>query len=83
MAKAGALLMKRAFGNVRARLDYAEYGGAPLLGVNGVTIISHGKSSSRAIKNAILAAEKLLDAEINKRIEERLREARDVETDSA
>jgi glycerol-3-phosphate acyltransferase PlsX len=83
MAKAGALLMKRAFGNVRSRLDYAEYGGAPLLGVNGVTIISHGKSSSRAIKNAILVAERSLEAEINRRIEERLREARDVEQDSA
>ncbi len=82
-AKAGALLMKQAFVNVRSRLDYAEYGGAPLLGVNGVTIISHGKSSSRAIMNAILAAEKSLDAEINRRIEERLKEARDVETGCA
>lgn len=83
MAKAGALLMKRAFGNVRSRLDYAEYGGAPLLGVNGVTIISHGKSSSRAIKNAILVAERSLEAEINRHIEERLRGARDADSDSA
>jgi 3-oxoacyl-[acyl-carrier-protein] synthase-3 len=56
MAKAGALLMKRAFSSVRSQLDYAEYGGAPLLGVKGVVIISHGKSSRRAIRNAILVA---------------------------
>ncbi|MCK5618366.1 MAG: phosphate acyltransferase PlsX [Candidatus Krumholzibacteria bacterium] len=76
MAKAGALLMKRAFGSVRSQLDYAEYGGAPLLGVNGITIISHGKSSSRAIKNAILAAERSYETEINRHIEERLKGAR-------
>lgn len=77
MAKAGAVMMKRAFGAIRSQLDYAEYGGAPLLGVNGVTIISHGKSSSRAIKNAILAAERSFDTMINKHIEERLKGARD------
>lgn len=77
MAKAGAVMMKRAFGAIRSQLDYAEYGGAPLLGVNGVTIISHGKSSSRAIKNAILAAERSFDTKINKHIEERLKGARD------
>jgi glycerol-3-phosphate acyltransferase PlsX len=77
MAKAGAVMMKRAFGAIRSQLDYAEYGGAPLLGVNGVTIISHGKSSSRAIKNAILAAERSFDTKINEHIEERLKGARD------
>jgi len=77
IAKAGALLMKGAFGHVRSQLDYAEYGGAPLLGANGYTIISHGRSSSRAIKNAILAAEKSIETEINKHIEERLKGARD------
>jgi len=77
VAKAGALLMKGAFGGVRSRLDYAEYGGAPLLGSNGITIISHGRSSSRAIKNAILAAKKSVETEINRHIEERLEGARD------
>jgi glycerol-3-phosphate acyltransferase PlsX len=77
IAKAGALLMKGAFDQVRAQLDYAEYGGAPLLGVNGVTIISHGRSSSRAIKNAILAAVKSIETEINRHIEERLKGAWD------
>jgi fatty acid/phospholipid biosynthesis enzyme len=58
LAKAGALLMTPAFKSIRSQLDYAEYGGAPLLGVKGVVIISHGKSSRRAIANAILAAAK-------------------------
>ncbi len=71
LAKAGALLMKPAFTSIRSRLDYAEYGGAPLLGVNGVVIISHGKSSRRAIKNAILAAAKSVNANVNLHIEQR------------
>jgi len=70
LAKAGALLMLRAFRSVRSQLDYAEYGGAPLLGVNGVTIISHGKSSPRAITNAIQVAAKSLRSEVNLHIEE-------------
>jgi glycerol-3-phosphate acyltransferase PlsX len=54
--KIGALLLKSAFRRMKAHLDYAEYGGAPLLGVNGVVIISHGRSDCRAIRNAIRAA---------------------------
>lgn len=76
VAKAGALLMKGAFTNVRAQLDYAEYGGAPLLGVNGVTIISHGKSSDVAIKNAILAAGRSVRQQVNEHIENRFRGSR-------
>lgn len=64
----GAGLMKPVFRSVKRRLDYAEYGGAPLLGVGGVVIISHGKSSSRAIKNAILAAERCVTGGVNDRI---------------
>ena len=71
LAKAGALLMKPAFSSIRSRLDYAEYGGAPLLGVKGVVIISHGKSSRRAIKNAILAAARSVNTNVNRHIEER------------
>jgi glycerol-3-phosphate acyltransferase PlsX len=73
LAKFGALLMKDVFSSVRARLDYAEYGGAPLLGVNGGIIIAHGKSSSRAIKNAILMAHRFVSRDINKHIEERFK----------
>lgn len=71
LAKAGALLMMRAFSSIRSQLDYAEYGGAPLLGVKGVVIISHGKSSQRAITNAILAAATSVNANVNRHIEER------------
>ena len=67
-AKIGALLMRSVFKGMKRTLDYAEYGGMPLLGVNGVVIISHGKSSSRAIKNAILAAERFATGGVNERI---------------
>lgn len=67
-AKVGALLMRSVFKGMKRTLDYAEYGGMPLLGVNGVVIISHGKSSSRAIKNAILAAERFATGGVNERI---------------
>jgi len=52
----GALLMMDALRGMRRRLDYAEYGGVPLLGVNGVVIICHGRSHAQAIKNAIRMA---------------------------
>ncbi len=72
-AKLGALLLRGAFSTFRSRLDYAEYGGAPLLGVNGVVIICHGKSSGRAIKNAILMAQRFVSCDINGHIEERFK----------
>src|ERR1700746_2013043 len=50
------LLFRRRITSIRQRLDPAEYGGAPLLGVNGVAIIAHGSSSARAIRNASRAA---------------------------
>jgi glycerol-3-phosphate acyltransferase PlsX len=53
MAKIGYLLARPAFRSFRKRLDYAEYGGVPLLGVRGAAIICHGGSSPRAIKNAV------------------------------
>ncbi len=52
----GYLLMKPAIRNFKKRTDYDEYGGAPLLGINGTSIISHGRSSSKAIKNALKVA---------------------------
>jgi glycerol-3-phosphate acyltransferase PlsX len=56
LEKLGALLMRPAFRRFKRRTDYAETGGAPLLGVEGVALICHGGSDSRAIKNAILVA---------------------------
>jgi glycerol-3-phosphate acyltransferase PlsX len=63
--------MKPVFRGIKRTLDYAEYGGAPLLGVNGVVIISHGKSSSRAIKNAIFAAERFAAGGVNDKIRQK------------
>jgi phosphate acyltransferase len=55
-ARVGALLAARAIRRMKKRLDYAEYGGAPLLGVKGGVVICHGASDARAVKNAIRAA---------------------------
>jgi glycerol-3-phosphate acyltransferase PlsX len=54
--KAAALVLKPAFRRIKGRLDYEEYGGAPLLGVNGVTIMAHGRSTAKAIRNALRVA---------------------------
>lgn len=64
-AKLGYLLAKPAFQNFKKRVDYAEYGGAPLLGIRGTGIICHGKSSAHAIKNAILEAAEMEKLNIN------------------
>jgi glycerol-3-phosphate acyltransferase PlsX len=69
MAKMGAMMLKGVFSSFRAQLDYAEYGGAPLLGINGIVIISHGKSSVRAMKNAIILARRFAEYDINGHIE--------------
>ncbi len=72
-AKIGALLMKRkVFTSLKKQIDYAEYGGAPLLGVNGCAIVSHGSSNAKAIKNAIFQALTFAKSDINKKIEEEL-----------
>ncbi|WP_104758774.1 phosphate acyltransferase PlsX [Helicobacter bizzozeronii] len=63
-AKLGALLLKRAFSLIRQKTDYAEYGGAPLLGVNKTVIISHGKSNARAIECAIYQAIKAKESNV-------------------
>ena len=56
ITKAGAMLAKPAFRNIKKRLDYSEYGGAPLLGVQKIVLIGHGSSNARAIRNAIRSA---------------------------
>jgi len=68
----GAKLCDKALKNFVRKIDYAEHGGAPLLGVNGVSIISHGRSSSRAIKNAIRVAKELVEKKVNFYIGENL-----------
>ncbi|CUU82297.1 putative glycerol-3-phosphate acyltransferase PlsX [Campylobacter hyointestinalis subsp. hyointestinalis] len=68
----GAVLMKGIFKNLKTQIDYDEYGGAPLLGVKECVIISHGKSSPKAVKNAIFQALKFAGSDINKTIEDEL-----------
>ena len=53
MYGAGLLMAKGAFRNLRRKVDYAEYGGAPLLGVDGACLIGHGRSNAKAVRNAI------------------------------
>ncbi|HKS82237.1 MAG TPA: phosphate acyltransferase PlsX [Candidatus Acidoferrales bacterium] len=68
----GYALSKRAFDSFRKRTDYSEYGGAPLLGVRGITVIGHGRSNPNAIKNAIRVAAELCRARVNEKIEQEL-----------
>ena len=68
--KIGYLMMRPAFSALKRRVDYAEYGGAPLIGINGISIISHGRSSDRAIKNAIRVASELAKSDVNKHLHE-------------
>ena len=66
---AGAFLSRPAFQSFKKRLDYAEYGGAPLLGISHPTVICHGRSNARAIRNAIRVAKEFAEGGLNKRIE--------------
>src|SRR5207248_2833007 len=54
--RVGSLLTRRALRRFRRRVDYSEYGGAPLLGVNGIAIVGHGRSSAKAVRNAVAMA---------------------------
>ncbi|MCK8827249.1 phosphate acyltransferase PlsX [Natroniella acetigena] len=64
LTKLGGLLLKPAFSRVKKKMDYTEYGGAPLLGINGIVIISHGSSNAKAIKNAIKIAQESIEARL-------------------
>ncbi len=68
----GAALMKPVFKKVKKKADFEEYGGAPLIGTNGVVIISHGRSTPRAIHNAILVADTLRRRGLLEKVEEYL-----------
>ncbi len=68
--KLGYLMMRPAFRALKRRIDYAEYGGAPLIGIDGISIISHGRSSDRAIMNAIRVASELSRSDVNTHIRE-------------
>jgi glycerol-3-phosphate acyltransferase PlsX len=68
-SQVGAMLSQKAFKAFKKRLDYSEYGGAPLLGVRGVCIVAHGSSNERAVMNAIRVAAECAAAEVNSGIE--------------
>ncbi|HEU4402146.1 MAG TPA: phosphate acyltransferase PlsX [Candidatus Polarisedimenticolia bacterium] len=72
LAKLGYLLARPAFRNFRKKVDYAEYGGVPLLGVKGAAIICHGGSSPRAIKNAVRVSLEFLRNRVNDRIHDEI-----------
>lgn len=77
-SRLGYLMVKRRFAAMKKRMDYSEYGGAPLLGINGVCIICHGSSSSKAIKNAIAMAQRMADTGLNSHIQEDIEQDVDI-----
>ncbi|KFN40509.1 MAG: phosphate acyltransferase [Sulfuricurvum sp. MLSB] len=74
VAITGALLMRKVFRLLKKEIDYAEIGGAPLIGIKGCAIVSHGKSNPKAIKNAIFQAIRYVNTGVNEHIEKRLEE---------
>jgi glycerol-3-phosphate acyltransferase PlsX len=71
-SQVGYVLSRRAYADVKKKLDYSEYGGAPLLGVRGIVVIGHGRSNANAIKNAIRVAAELARYRLNEKIEREL-----------
>ncbi|MDP8253559.1 MAG: phosphate acyltransferase PlsX [Candidatus Kaelpia aquatica] len=72
LSRLGALLMLPALKKMKRDMDYTEYGGAPLLGVDGNVIICHGSSSSKAIKNSIKVAKEMVDIDLREKIRDRI-----------
>lgn len=82
-AQVGALLSRKAFNDFKKRLDYSEYGGAPLLGLRGVCIVGHGSSNDRAIMNGIRVAAEFAQTGVNVQIEREFTERPAVFTEPA
>jgi glycerol-3-phosphate acyltransferase PlsX len=80
--KAGALILRGAFDDIKKRMDYSEYGGAPLLGVNGGCIVCHGRSNAKAIKNAIRVAREFATNHISDKIRDKISDLHTRETDA-
>jgi glycerol-3-phosphate acyltransferase PlsX len=74
-SQVGYLLSRRAYRRFRRRLDYSEYGGAPLLGVSRLAFVCHGRSSVKAIRNAVVAASRFAADGILARVERRVADA--------
>lgn len=73
LSRLSAVLGRRAFSSLKKKMDYAEYGGAPLLGINGICIICHGSSNAKAIKNAIRVAGEEIIKNVNQHIVEKVK----------
>ena len=78
IAITGALLMRKVFKLLKKEIDYAEIGGAPLLGIKGCAIVSHGKSNAKAMENAIYQAIAFVDTNVNDHILEKLEEYKNI-----
>jgi glycerol-3-phosphate acyltransferase PlsX len=74
-SQVGYLLSRRAFRRFRRRVDYSEYGGAPLLGVAGLAIVGHGRSSVKAVRNAIAMAHRFAAGDFVRRVESEIARA--------
>ena len=77
-SQVGYLLSKRAFRRFRRRVDYSEYGGAALLGVAGLVVVGHGRSSARAVRNAVAMAYRFATSDFMARVEQGIGEAASV-----
>ena len=75
----GYLLAKPAFGRFRKRVDYREYGAAPLLGVEGGCFIGHGRSNPKAVRNSILRAVEFCEADVHIRLRDKVADLHDRE----
>ena len=71
--KIGLLFLKSNLLALKKKIDYSEYGGAPLLGVNGVVLIGHGRSNAKAIKNAIRAVKEEVERQFTEKILEAIK----------
>jgi len=81
-SKVGYMLSKGAFDKLKKKIDYAEYGGAPLLGIGGICIISHGRSCPKAVKNAVKRAMEFSRGRVNEHLAEELEKNRDIASPS-
>jgi phosphate acyltransferase len=71
-SQVGYLLSRRAFRRFRKRVDYSEYGGAPLMGVAGLCIVGHGRSSVKAVRNAVAMASRFVTSNVLARVEQEI-----------
>src|SRR5205807_9633842 len=76
--RVGSLLTRRALRRFRRRVDYSEYGGAPLLGVAGITVVGHGRSTAKAVRNGVAMAYRFARGRFIERIEREIAGAQSV-----